>query len=151
MKKVLSIILVILWMMLIFNFSKDNGVESTSLTNEIITRIVTIFTDIEENSEEMQRIIDVSFIPIRKCAHFFVYFILGLLVMNTIYICGVSRNTLIISSILCILFSISDEFHQTFVDGRSGTIRDVLLDSSASLFASFIYHRLIIMRYYYEK
>ena len=53
MKKVLSIILVILWMMLIFNFSKDNGVESTSLTNEIITRIVTIFLKV--GKEELKR------------------------------------------------------------------------------------------------
>lgn len=151
MKKILSIILIVLWMMLIFNFSKDSGEESTSLTNEVITTIVTTFTGIEKNSEEMQRILDVTFIPIRKCAHFFVYFVLGLLVMNAMYICGINRKTLIVSSLVCILFSISDEFHQTFVDGRAGSIVDVLLDSSASLFASFMYHRFIIMRTYYEK
>lgn len=151
MKKVLSILLVIIWMMLIFNFSKDNGDESTSLTNQVITTVVTTFTDIEKNSEEMNYILDKTFIPVRKCAHFFVYFCLGLLIMNALYICGVSKKTLIISSIACILFSISDEIHQTFVDGRSGSINDVLLDSSASLIASYLYHRFIIMRYYHEK
>ena len=151
MKKVLSIILVILWMMLIFNFSKDNGNESTSLTNEVISTVVTTFTDIEKNSKEMDEILDVTFIPVRKCAHFFVYFCLGLLVMNALYICGVSRKTLIISSVICILFALSDEFHQTFVDGRAGSLVDALLDSSASLIASYFYHKFVIMRYYYEK
>lgn len=151
MKKILSIILVILWMMLIFNFSKDNGDKSTSLTNEVISTVVSTLTGIQKDSEEMDKIIDASFVPIRKIAHFFVYFCLGLLVMNALYICGVSRNTLIISALFCILFAISDEFHQTFVDGRAGKVSDVLLDSSASLIASTIYHKFIIMRYSYEK
>lgn len=151
MKKVLSIILVILWMMLIFNFSKDNGEKSTSLTNQVITTIVSTFTNIEKNSEEMDKILDITFVPVRKCAHFFVYFCLGLLIMNALYIWGIHKKTLIISSLLCILFSISDEVHQSFVDGRSGNLTDVLLDSSASLIASYLYHKFIIMRYYYEK
>lgn len=151
MKKVLSIILVILWMMLIFNFSKDNGEKSTSLTNQVITTIVSTFTNIEKNSEEMDKILDITFVPVRKCAHFFVYFCLGLLIMNALYIWEIHKKTLIISSLLCILFSISDEVHQSFVDGRSGNLTDVLLDSSASLIASYLYHKFIIMRYYYEK
>lgn len=151
MKKVLAIILVLIWMLLIFNFSKDNGEESTSLTNEVITTLVSTFSDIEKDSKEMNDILEVTFIPIRKCAHFFVYFCLGLLVMNALYICGKDKRTLIISAVVCILFSLSDEFHQTFIDGRSGSIVDVLLDSSASLIASYLYHKFIIMRYVYEK
>ena len=151
MKKVLAIFLVIVWMMLIFGFSKDNGNESTSLTNEVISTVVSKFTDIKKGSKEMDKILEVTFIPIRKCAHFFVYFVLGLLVMNALYIIGVTKKTLIISAILCILFALSDEFHQTFVDGRKGSLVDVLLDSSASLIASYLYHKFIIMRHCYEK
>jgi VanZ family protein len=43
---------------------------------------------------------------------------------------------------MAILFSLSDEFHQSFVEGRTSTLRDVLIDSSGAtlaLFAAGIY------------
>ena len=38
-----------------------------------------------------------------------------------------------VALIFCLLYAISDEFHQTFVAGRSGQITDVLIDLSGSL------------------
>lgn len=34
---------------------------------------------------------------------------------------------------ICILYAISDEFHQLFVPGRGGQIRDVLIDSTGAI------------------
>ena len=150
-RKILSILLVIVWLTLIFGFSSDNGESSTSLTEKVITGAVELFTPIEKNSEEMDKIIEVTFIPIRKCAHFFMYFTLGFLLMNCLYILGFKRNTIIMACSLAVLFAIGDGFHQTFVDGRVGSMVDVLLDSSASLLCSVIYHHFVIMRSYYAK
>lgn len=44
--------------------------------------------------------------------------------------------------LLAILFSLSDEFHQSFVEGRTSTPRDVLIDTlgaGLSLFAAALY------------
>lgn len=38
------------------------------------------------------------------------------------------RRNLILASLLCLLYAISDEYHQTFVPGRGGTWRDVAID-----------------------
>lgn len=34
--------------------------------------------------------------------------------------------------ILTILYSTTDEFHQTFIHGRTGTLRDIVIDSSGA-------------------
>ena len=50
-------------------------------------------------------------------------------------------NSFIVSMIFCLSFAVSDEFHQSFVPGRSGNIIDALLfDGSGSLLAASIIH-----------
>lgn len=150
-KKVSSVLLILMWMFIIFMFSQDTGEISGGLTEKIIVRVTTILTNIEENTPEMQDVVNKLMIPTRKAAHYFIYFVLAFLVMNVLFITGVRRNTLIITGIICILYAMGDEYHQTFISGRSGQISDVLLDSSAALFSAFLYHRLILMRFYREK
>jgi len=43
-----------------------------------------------------------------------------------------------LASFLTILYALSDEYHQTFVPGRFGTIRDVAIDSIGILICYFI-------------
>jgi len=72
---------------------------------------------------------------VRKAAHFFEFALLGSLIM-------IFFSTFDIKRILCALISVFgsavyaafDEFHQTFVSGRSGQISDVLLDTCGALF-----------------
>lgn len=145
-RKVVSVILVLLWMMIIFGFSKESGNESGSLSDNIIIAVTETVTDIKRDTKDMQNIIKKYSFFVRKCAHFTEYFILGFLVINALYICGVKRYSLIYTIVICILYAVSDEVHQLFVPGRSGQLSDTLLDSSASIFSSYLYHRLIIMK-----
>jgi len=39
--------------------------------------------------------------------------------------------------LMAVLFSLSDEFHQSFVEGRTSTVRDVLIDTGGALLALF--------------
>ena len=43
------------------------------------------------------------------------------------------HHYLLLSFIICVIFAISDEFHQTFVAGRTGQSLDVLIDSAGAL------------------
>ena len=43
------------------------------------------------------------------------------------------KHIAVIALIICCLYSISDEYHQTFVPGRSGEVRDVCVDTSGAL------------------
>jgi hypothetical protein len=48
----------------------------------------------------------------------------------------------VMALLMAVLFSLSDEFHQSFVEGRTSTLRDVLIDTggaSLALFAAAIY------------
>jgi len=42
------------------------------------------------------------------------------------------RYRWIMAWMMAILFALSDEFHQSFVDGRTSTARDVLIDSAGA-------------------
>ena len=80
--KVLKIILLILWMMIIFAFSNQKAVDSSNLSSGLIDRTVVkvykvFYGDISKEKEEV--IIEKYSYPIRKLAHYSLYFILGIL------------------------------------------------------------------------
>ena len=141
-KKIISIILVLIWMGAIFGFSNENGESSGSLSRKIIVTITETITDITEPSPEMDRIVDRYQLVIRKSAHFIEYFILSLLVMNMLYQLGVNKRTFVISSLICLAYAASDELHQHFIADRSGNLIDVMWDTSASLIGSYILYRI---------
>ena len=150
-KKIISIILVLVWMVFIFYMSNANGTTSGGTSRKVIVTVVELFTDIKETSPEMENIVERGQFFVRKGAHFFEYAVLAFLVMNSLYIFGVNKKTLIISGIICILYAISDEVHQCFIADRSGNVIDVMWDSSASLITSCIYYRLVFLRGLNEK
>ena len=80
--KVIKIILLILWMMIIFAFSNQKAIDSSNLSNGLIDRTVVkvykvFYGDISKEKEEV--IIEKYSYPIRKLAHYSLYFILGIL------------------------------------------------------------------------
>lgn len=119
--KKLNIILVIIWMIFIFIMSSFNSNESSNQSNFIVNILSNIFNISN---------IEILSLIVRKLAHFIEYTILGILVYNLIY----SYNKKIyISTIICIIYAISDEIHQLFVPGRSCQILDILIDSMGSV------------------
>ncbi len=132
-KKIVLWILVILWMGLIFYFSSFNSEKSTKQSKGFLYHtlgIVIDFFDKDISLEEKEIIIDKLDHPIRKIAHASVYFILGLLVCLALneYSFNI-KKLLIISFIICFSYACSDEIHQLFISGRSGEIKDVIIDT----------------------
>lgn len=119
-KKIVSIILMIIWMVFIFVMSSFDSVESGSQSNFIVDIIVNIF-----NIDN----VDLISLIVRKAAHFMEYLILGILVSNVFNIYGRKRY---IGIIVCVLYAVSDEIHQLFVPGRSCQIFDMIIDSLGS-------------------
>jgi len=70
-----------------------------------------------------------------KVGHIIGYAGLGLAGYNAIHITtGAQPKMIVLCTILmCALYAMTDEFHQTFVAGRSGSAMDVILDTSASV------------------
>jgi hypothetical protein len=44
----------------------------------------------------------------------------------------------VLALIMAVLFSLSDEFHQSFVEGRTSSLRDVAIDSLGAMIALFL-------------
>lgn len=120
-KKIISILSVVLWMTLIYIMSSYNGNDSSNQSGFIVNFIANIFNINDLNS--------LSFI-IRKLAHFSEYLILGLLINNLFKNNNIS---IFIPISICILYSFSDEIHQIFVSGREFKLLDICIDSFGSI------------------
>ena len=128
MKKIISVILTVLWMAIIFLLSSYDSSESNNQSGFIVNFITEIFN--------VQNIDLLSFV-IRKLAHLTEYAILGLLFTNML----VNYNKKIyLSIIICFLYSVSDELHQFFVPGRSLQFRDIIIDFVGILFGILMYY-----------
>ncbi len=146
MKKTISIILLILWMIIIFSFSSADANKSTGTSDKVITTMIEIkdrITDQETPINEKEIIVRNSSFYVRKIAHITEYLILGFLMFNVLNQYNITN--IYYAIILCILYSCTDEFHQLFINGRSGSIRDVLIDTIGILFGTYLY-RILILR-----
>ena len=145
MKKIISFIVLILWMIVIFSFSSADANKSTGTSDKVITTMIEIkdkITNNETPNNEKEIIVKNSSFYIRKIAHITEYLILGVLIFNILKQYSVTNIYYAIG--LSILYSCTDEFHQLFISGRSGSIRDVLIDSIGILIGTYLYKLLFI-------
>jgi Predicted integral membrane protein len=128
MRKILSWIAVILWMVLIFKLSSQTVVQSGKLSGEVANINIKAIEKVKPNTKF--NIVEFNHI-VRKNAHFFVYLFLAVLTINALRTGGVRGYKCIIFALLiCILYAISDEVHQIFVPGRGAQVKDVIIDSA---------------------
>ena len=118
MKKKVIFILLIIWMIVIFILSNQNGVMSKSESG-IIVRFINKIIDID---------IDTLQFIVRRFAHILEYTILYILIYNYIKSFN-TNNTVKLSILFTVLYACIDETHQLFIDGRTGKFLDVLVDS----------------------
>ena len=131
-KKLILWLLVISCMIAIFAFSSQEATESKKTSSLFITTVIRFF-DINNSLSQnvIENIAEKITTLVRKSAHFSIYALLGLLVAMLFSQYGFKRgNQLLFAVLWAFLYACSDEFHQTFVAGRSGEIRDVLIDTA---------------------
>lgn len=133
------IILAIIWMGVIFMFSAQISDESKSSSNKVTSAVVNTVISIKKENiseEKRQKIIEDKTFIVRKSAHFTEYFILGLILILYLQTKEkLATKYIILAIIFCVLYAISDEIHQLFVDGRSCKIMDILIDTCGSSLA----------------
>jgi VanZ family protein len=135
--KFLSWAAVIFCMAFVFYLSHQPATESnelsTGITEVIIQTVEKVAPNVDFDIRSLNHII-------RKNAHFFVYLVLGLLVINALRIRKVRGYRSIVLAIgICVLYAITDEIHQIFIPGRSGEIRDVVIDSAGTIVGIIVY------------
>lgn len=124
-KKVIAWLLFVSWLILIFYFSNQPGSISSDLSNNILKTIL--------NNLAISNFTVLAGI-LRKLAHFSEYFILSFLTLNLVkQYKVVSPYDFILVMFFCFFYASSDEFHQLFIENRTASFLDVLLDYSGSL------------------
>ena len=124
-KKVIAWLLFVSWLILIFYFSNQPGSISSDLSNNVLKTIL--------NNLAISNFTVLAGI-LRKLAHFSEYFILSFLTLNLVKQYKViSPYDFILVMFFCFFYASSDEFHQLFIENRTASFLDVLLDYSGSL------------------
>lgn len=145
--KLVKYLLVIIWMILIFYFSNQPANNSSIQSKGVIIKSITAVTKIVNKNiseKELEKIIYITEKPVRKSAHIFLYFVLAILVTWLLKSYNLEYNQIFLYSIMiCILYSFSDEIHQLFISGRSGSIIDVFIDNLGSYLGVFIINKRI--------
>lgn len=135
-KNYINILFIIVWMLVIFNFSNQQGTSSSGLSDRITIKIAQIITQNKLTEDEKEQIINKYSFIIRKTAHFIAYFILGFLtIILTTDLYSYNKKTFLFTLLFNFLYASTDEIHQLFINGRNGSFLDVLLDTTGALTA----------------
>lgn len=131
------IVLLLCTFYIIFGFSSQDGEKSGGISKKITDFILEKSSKYnrleiiakEQVNKRTERVI-------RKIAHFSIYTLVGLLLMALLstYENIKRKNQIYISTILGILYAISDEIHQSFTPGRGPKVTDVFIDSLGVFF-----------------
>ena len=131
--KPMSFVPAIIMMCLIFMFSEQEGYESSQLSYEVGVKVLTVANDTFDKGWSLEQIHQLSEdmqFYIRKTAHFTEYFLLAVSVAFPLYVYGVRGLWLVFSAgSFCIAYACLDEYHQSFIGGRSPQAKDVLIYS----------------------
>lgn len=137
-KVIICISLVLAWIICCFKFSQMDGQTSNSKSKSTINKALTTVaefsndlgvTDVNTESNKKYTIIDKINMPLRKCAHIGIYFVLGMILLTLLTNIEIeSPIKYIVTIIIILMYATVDEYHQTFVPNRTGQISDVLID-----------------------
>ena len=141
--KLLSFLPTVFLLFLIFGFSAQDGESSGSLSFQISLFLIKLASPLLPaiSSEDIlfERAELIHYF-VRKAAHMTEYFLLALSLQLPLsaWLSTQLKPTLriLIGFAATVLFAALDEFHQSFVPGRSGNFTDVCIDSIGAVIAS---------------
>ncbi len=115
--------------------TNESNTKSKNTLNEIVEKSVNAtnglgITDKHPTQNKLNEVISKLNHPFRKIAHASEYLILSILLLVALKNSGVSSAKIfIITLMICFMYACTDEYHQTFVSGRTGQFSDVLIDA----------------------
>lgn len=136
-KRYLWLVAAVAWMGLIFAFSHQKAEQSGEISGTITYRMAEGVNEVfgldweeealAEYAEEWQH-------PVRKAAHMTEYAILACILLGNLLQYPVLRKRAYLWAWAgATVYAATDEFHQLFIEGRSGEFKDVCIDSTGAL------------------
>lgn len=139
-KKTLSWLAVLLWMLAIYLLSAQPASFSNANSKGIVTRVVDTALHLTQSDipePEKKKLVDRINNTAREYMHGVVFMVLGLLAQNAV-LQGRSKNVkaLAMALAICAAYALTDEIHQLLVPGRAFQTSDLLMDSIGSIIGS---------------
>lgn len=138
------IVITVAWCATIFRLSGMNSESSNGASTGIVEKAISKvldatneagITDSHPDDEKLAKAAELINAPLRKVIHATVYFVLALLLLAISRVIFGSKKYLLscaVTILLCFIFAMTDEYHQTFVDGRTGQMMDVMIDAAGA-------------------
>lgn len=130
-------------MIAIFILSSQNSDDSSDLSRGFISEIISILPFFSHTDEAARaEIIKSVHNFVRKTAHFSIYAALGFCCAGVFMQRMTKKKNIIIgicAAAVCCLYAASDELHQLFIPGRSGEIRDIIIDTCGGASGAAVY------------
>lgn len=134
--KIIWLMLAVFWMALIFRFSGQKAQVSGELSGSLSYRMAERATEwfsFGWGEEELSHYASVWEHPLRKAAHMTEYAILAVLFLGNFFqYRHTYKRKFLLAWICAACYAATDEFHQLFVEGRSGQLKDVCIDSAGA-------------------
>ena len=129
--RLITLILLVLTFISIFNFSNQDGQTSGGLSRKVARKMVDVFPYTKNLKEEAKsKIVEKSQPIIRKGAHLSIYTLVGILIMSFISTYKIHlKYKFLISIFVGLIYACSDEIHQSFIPGRTASVIDVGIDT----------------------
>ncbi len=131
----------VLWMGVIYRYSDMPAVRSTNQSVTVTERILMLLSRFVTIEDAKKAVLIETFEPyIRKLAHMTEYALLFLLCIPAVMVFVKERKRAVaVSALVSFLYACSDEIHQLFVPGRSGSPKDVGVDMIGTGAAALVY------------
>lgn len=150
-RRIIYILLTLIWMIIIFIMSSMNTDESNGKSKQTIKKTVQKTSEISENigitnskptEKQVNETVNKLNFPLRKCAHATEYAVLAILIiftLNSFMGKEYSIKKMVIVITICFVYSLTDEYHQLFVPGRTSQFIDCIIDTSGSIIMCCVY------------
>ena len=135
--KILTWLLVLLWMLVIFHLSAQPASHSNAQSKDLVDRLVetaVTLTGADLPPLEKKQLVSRINSTAREYMHGVVFLVLGLLVYRAVTNRGLTKTKAVaIAMAICQAYGLSDEIHQLFVPGRAFELSDLVMDGLGSL------------------
>lgn len=125
---------------ILFNSSQVSTVSNTR-SREVVNEVIKVASKTKGGQILLSKINETELnLIVRKIAHAFEFFLLGIVLCFTFRYFKIDDNNLLIYTLFTVLFvAVIDEFFQIFIQNRTSSVVDVLIDFGGGILANTLF------------
>ena len=125
---------------ILFNSSQVSTVSNTR-SREVVNNLIKVVSKTKAGEILLYKVNETELnLIVRKIAHAFEFFLLGIVLCFTFRYFKIDDNNLLIYTLFTVLFvAVIDEFFQIFIQNRTSSVVDVLIDFGGGILANTLF------------